>query len=301
MDENKKEKKVKKRAPARLRLALLIAVVVIDALLIAETVYSNTHISVDNYEYESEKVPQSFDGFRIVHISDYHRHGDGFEQKLVELVSQQQPDIIVLTGDMVDSQLTSIDDTMMFFEDISKVAPCYLVWGNHDMRLTKKQREKLTTCCEENGIEIVEDKAVDIEKGGERITVAGSYGYIVPMRELSQKLEESPFVIWLNHFPEDAERILGYKAAYVDENGELVCEPYADLMFCGHAHGGLIRFPFKDGIYAPGQGLFPKYTGGEYYFYRGEMIVSRGMGNSGTSLRLFDDFDLVVCTLKSKE
>ena len=291
--------KEKKRRLFKAILLLLAAV--IDALLIAETVYSNTHISIDSYECESEKVPQSFDGFKIVQISDYHKHGDGFEQKLVEMVSQQQPDIIVLTGDMVDSHLTDINDTMMFFEDISKVAPCYLVWGNHDMRLTDKQMEKLTNCCEDNGIEIVMERAVDIEKGGEHITVAGSYGYTVPMGEFSQKLTESPFVIWLNHFPEDAEKILGYEAAYLDENADMVCEPFADLMFCGHAHGGLIRFPFKDGLYAPGQGLFPKYTGGEYYFYRGEMIVSRGMGNSGTSLRLFDDFDLVVCTLRSKE
>ena len=97
--------------------------------------------------------------------------------------------------------------------------------------------------------------------------------------------------IWLHHFPEDFEKIAdGTKSAGYQ----------TDLMFSGHAHGGLIGLPFTGGLFAPGQGFFPEYTSGIYTYNGSSMIVSRGLGNSSVTLRLFDPFHLVVCELERK-
>lgn len=295
MKDSIKEKTANRsRKRSRIKMLLAAAFVILDALLIAECVYSNTHIETEYFDYSSDKIPQSFDGFKIVQISDYHDHGNGFEQKLIGIVKDQQPDIILLTGDLVDSQYTDLEGTKDFLRDVSQIAQCYMVWGNHDMRLTNEQREEISLCCEESGISLLEDRAEYFEIDGERITIAGSSGVLngsfdelrEEIRGRAEDEEGKGFVLWINHYPEDA--------PYIVEDGT------ADLLFCGHAHGGLIRLPFINGIYAPGQGLFPEYTSGEYDYGEGKMIVSRGVGNSSFSLRMFDSFHLVVCTLRSE-
>lgn len=279
------ENQPKKRS--RIKTALITLLIIIDALLIAEVIYSNYHIETEQLEYVSDKLPESFDGFKIVQVSDYHDHGDGFEQRLIEEIKANDPDIILLTGDLVDSQYTNIENTKKFLRDAAQIAPCYMVWGNHDMRLTEEQREDISLCCEESGIALLDNKYQTIERNGESIIIAGSTGTLSgafdEMKSTLKEQAESSFVLWLNHYPEDATEIVGDGAA--------------DLLFCGHAHGGLIRLPFIKGLYAPGQGLFPKYTSGEYDFGGSKMIVSRGVGNSSFSLRMFDSFHLVVCTL----
>lgn len=281
------EKKSKKRS--RIKTILIALLIMIDALLVAEVTYSNYHIETELFEYSNDKLPESFDGFRIVQVSDYHDHGDGFEQRLIGEIKENAPDIILLTGDLVDSQYTNIENTKKILRDAAQIAPCYMVWGNHDMRLTEEQREDIARCCEESGIALLDNKYQTIERNGESIIIAGSTGTLSgafdEMKSTLKEQAESSFVLWLNHYPEDAPEIVG------DGGGA------ADLLFCGHAHGGLIRLPFIKGLYAPGQGLFPKYTSGEYDFGDGKMIVSRGVGNSGFSLRMFDSFHLVVCTL----
>ncbi len=271
----------KKSASGRTLRKILLAALL---LICAEFFRSNWYISVENIDYSSDELPSQFDGVKIVHISDYHNHGGRYDDRLIEKIEEQEPDYIFLTGDFIDSHRPDPDTAVNFLERVSKIAPCYAVWGNHEYGVPAEMLARLQQCCADNGITLVENGYAYIERGGERVLIAGDIACDYP--------EDEKFVIWLNHYPED---VYDIATATRQRNSQ------ADLLFCGHAHGGLIRLPFLNGLYAPGQGFFPNYTSGRYDVLGTTMIVSRGVGNSGYTKRWGDPFHLVVCTLRSKE
>lgn len=280
-----------KKHTRRRRILLIIGFILL--LIAGEFFRSNLYIEVEEFEYLSKDIPKSFDGVKIVQVSDYHNHGGSYEDRLLKNIREEGPDYIFLTGDIADSISTDIDKANSFLEKVSKIAPCYLVWGNHDLALSKSDLDKMRKCCKKNKITVLEDNYTTIERGGSKILIAGTDSSPDSGRaaELMRTLPPNyQFVIWLHHFPEDFEDI-------VNKSGEKNSK--ADLIFTGHAHGGLIRLPFIKGIYAPGQGMFPDYTSGRYNIGDSAMLVSRGVGNSGYTLRWLNSFHLVVCTLKS--
>ena len=275
------------------RRRVLIVIGFLLLLIVGELLRSNLYIQVEEFEYMNNELPKAFNGVKIVQISDYHNHGGSYDDRLIDNIKEQSPDYIFLTGDIADSIKTDIDAANAFLEKVSKIADCYLVWGNHDFDLSKGDLDKMRSCCKKNKITVLENDYATIERGGSKILIAGTDTSPDSGRaaELFRRLPPNQkFVIWLHHYPEDFEEIIKQSAAKSSQ---------ADLVFCGHAHGGLIRLPFVGGIYAPGQGLFPKYTAGRYNSGNSAMIVSRGVGNSGYTLRFLDSFHLVVCTLKS--
>ena len=285
--ENKQVKKM-----SRLKKIIIAVASVLIILVIIEFVISNSVIDVENFTVKSKKIPESFSGTKIVQISDYHGHGGNYEDKLIKTVENQNPDYIFITGDTVDKLKENTDNAKSFLEKISKVGKCYLVWGNHDYEIGQEIQDKLKKCCEEKGITILENDYCTLEKNGEEILLVGTDTTPLDERicnKLEKFKEQNPFTIWLHHYPEDFQDI-------VTASQKAGCK--ADLVFTGHAHGGLFRFPFPNGLYAPGQGFLPEYTSGEYKFNDSEMIVSRGVGNSGYTKRFFDNFHLVVCTLE---
>ena len=280
-----------KRHRRRRRVLLVVGFIIL--IIIGELLRSNLYIQTEQIEYMNKELPKAFNGVKIVQISDYHNHGGSYDDRLIDNIKEQSPDYIFLTGDIADSIKTDIDAANAFLEKVSKIADCYLVWGNHDYDLNTGDLDKMRNCCKKNKITVLENDYAFIERGGSRILIAGTD--ISPDYDRAQELfkkmpPDQQFVIWLHHYPEDFDEIIKQSAA---KNSQ------ADLLFAGHAHGGLIRLPFIGGIYAPGQGLFPKYTAGRYNSGNSAMIVSRGVGNSGYTLRFLDPFHLVVCTLKS--
>ncbi|MBR1764077.1 MAG: metallophosphoesterase family protein [Ruminococcus sp.] len=284
-------KKQKKKWSKRKKIVLSVFGVLL-VLIIAEFIRSNTVIQVEEFTFESEDVPPAFDGVRIVQISDYHNHGGSHDDRLIKKIEAQHPDYIFLTGDIADSILTHIDRANAFLERVSKIADCYLVWGNHDLALSEEDRNSMAECCRKNGITVLEDEYIRLTRGDDSLLLVGtksdmgSYFTDIMMKDYPSGED---FVIWLHHYPEDFEEI-------VDESKAAGSQ--ADLAFCGHAHGGLVRLPVIGGLVAPGQGLFPKYTSGDYYYDGSELLLSRGVGNSGVTLRFLDPFHLVVCELK---
>lgn len=280
-----------KRHARRRRVLLIVGFILL--LIVGEFIRSNLYIQVEKFDYMNRELPKAFNGVKIVQVSDYHNHGGGYEDRLIEKIKEQSPDYIFLTGDIADSIKTDIDAANSFLEKVSKIADCYLVWGNHDFDLSPGDLDKMRKCCEENKITVLEDNYTYIERGGSKILIAGTDTSPDAGRaaDLFNKLPPNQkFVIWLHHYPEDFNDIIEKSASKKSQ---------ADLVFSGHAHGGLIRLPFIGGLYAPGQGLFPEYTAGRYNNGNSAMIVSRGVGNSGWTLRWLDSFHLVVCTLKS--
>lgn len=259
--------------------------------------YGNNHITCSEYQYASRELPEAFDGVRILQVSDFHntsfpKGGKG----LVEKCAQLNPDFIFITGDLIDKRRTSpkdADTAAAFAEALTEIAPVYYIPGNHEAvspSYTAFRRRILKT-----PVTLLENSSAVIERGGERITVAGvcdhaSYYYDYDYEYFRKKLFElkassEGFTILLSHRPD---RIEDYAAAGYP------------LVFSGHAHGGQVRLPFIGGLYAPNQGVFPKYTKGIYTSGDTSMAVSRGLGNSRGPVRVFNCPELVTVTLRRK-
>lgn len=272
MNTNKKSIKI-------IRFILAICVIIIFFI------WQNNDIVQTNYTYVNEKIPKSFSGFKIVQISDLHNKEFGKNQgRLLNIVSKQAPDIIVVTGDLIDSRYTSIDKAMKFIEGAVKIAPVYYVTGNHELRVN--QYNILKQKIEQAGAVILDNEICDItNEHGDTIKIVGLDDgaiYSDTLEQLRKRIDNSNFTILLSHQPEALESY---------------CASELDLVFSGHAHGGQVRLPFIGGLVAPNQGFFPKYTRGLYVKDMTTMVVSRGLGNSIAPLRIFNRPEVVTVTL----
>lgn len=253
----------------------------------------NNWISVSNINYNSSKIPKSFQGYKIVHLSDLHNKSFGKNQKkLVDAIKKAKPDLIVFTGDIIDSRSYDEKPSLELMKNITQIAPVYYVTGNHEIRTgkAKELEEKL----QELGVRVLENKGERINKGSNSIFIYGiddpsDYDYKGISSSVKKELMEldknnNDFNMLLAHRPE-------HIAVYSSFN--------FDLVFSGHAHGGQVRIPFIGGVIAPGQGFFPKYTSGAYKYGSTAMIVSRGLGNSLAPVRVFNRPEVVVVTLSN--
>ena len=272
------------------KMVLIVSVLIILCLGIW-TLWGNTALEVNEYEIVSDRIPEAFSGFRIAQVSDLHNaeFGEGNE-KLIELLSQTDPDMIVITGDLIDSRHADIEIALEFARQAIKLAPVYYVSGNHEARV--HEYEDLKMGLAEAGVIVLEDQKVQIKRDGESIYILGiddpsfQEDYLfgdaasVISSALSELQKESDvYTVLLAHRPELFE-------TYVDAG--------VDLVFSGHAHGGQFRLPFIGGLVAPNQGLFPKFDAGQFTEDNTTMIVSRGVGNSIIPMRFNNRPEIIV-------
>lgn len=254
----------------------------------------NNLIETTRLSFISRKLPESFDGFRIVQVSDLHNKSFGKDNTvLLRKIENEKPDIIVITGDIVDSRHTDFDVSLRFASACVKIAPTYYVSGNHEHRFDNA--EEMFEALKNVGITVLEDEKTEITRDADKITlyglsakqkdgILGDYGSQI--KAFCEAKDDSGFSVLLAHYPQ-------YLSDYAQAG--------FDLVFSGHAHGGQIRIPFTNkGIFAPDQGFFPKYTGGKYRENNTVMMLSRGLGNSLFPLRLFDRPQLIAVTLKGE-
>lgn len=267
-------------------------------ILGAWTVWGNTALELNIYNISSGKIPKSFSGYRIVHVSDLHNAEIGEDnEKLLAMINEAKPDIIAITGDIVDSYYTDIGVALAFAEGAVKIAPCYYVTGNHEARIS--EYDALITGLEDAGVAVLENERIELEKSGESITLFGvsdpsfQADYLFGDAEtvMSNNLqnlmpEEERYTILLSHRPELFD-------VYVEND--------PDLVLSGHAHGGQFRLPFIGGIAAPNQGLFPKYDAGLFTECATNMIVSRGIGNSIFPFRFNNRPEVILIELQFEE
>lgn len=260
-------------------------------------IWQNNAITTTQIDYVSAKIPEEFNGYRIVHISDLHNKQFGRNQeRLLNKISAVSPDIIVITGDLIDRRKYDLETAMVFIDGAMKIAPVYYVSGNHEA--WSGDYENISENLRISGVQILDDTKATLIKGNGKIEILGlsdpdflttSYLEGTNSSKLRGHLErlsdDSAFQILLCHRPELFD-------IYVNQN--------IDLIFSGHAHGGQVRIPFVGGLVAPDQGLFPKYTSGAYTQNQSTMIVSRGLGNSVIPIRIFNRPEIVVVTLRSE-
>ena len=274
---------------------ILPIIVAIILVLVVWIRWGNTALEINEYKIVSNSVPQNFHGFRIAQVSDLHNaeFGEG-NSKLLELLSQTEPDIIVLTGDLIDSRNTDIEIALAFAREALKIAPVYYISGNHEARVSEYEGLKMGLA--EAGVIVLENQKVEITREGESITLMGiddpsfqerylfgdAEGVAKQTIETLQR-ESDGYTVLLSHRP---------------ELFELYVKTGMDLVFCGHAHGGQFRLPFLGGLVAPNQGFFPKYDAGQFTEENTTMIVSRGVGNSIIPIRFNNRPEIILAELK---
>lgn len=240
----------------------------------------------------------------ILQLSDLHSKEFGKENKqLIKRIRLERPDIIVITGDLVDCSSKRYQEIVKFTEVINNIAPVFYIPGNHETRSEKY--EEIIKNLKSSGVMVLMNEIREIDIRGTKVNILGlvekqgsADDYIKRARGIFKykdnslifkELEERDGLkIVLCHYPENFKGI-----------GESSYYKYKfDLMFSGHAHGGQFRIPFIGGLYAPAQGILPKYTAGVHYGKNNRLIISRGLGNSGFPIRLFNRPEIVVVTIE---
>lgn len=283
-----------RRGRSRRRRRLL-KLLLLAALCAAFFWWSNHSLQVERFTFSSPRLPGGFDGFTIVQLSDL--HGAVFGEDNADLIGQvraAKPDIIVLTGDLLDRfRETPHSYAVEFCAAMEQIAPTYFITGNHEWALPDIRGLKKEIAS--TGTTVLSNEYVTLERGGDTIVLAGiddpnGFADQKTPQALAAEIRSGcgdPFWLLLAHrnnffLPEYS--LLG-----------------ADLVISGHAHGGLIRLPFTDGLFSVERSLFPSYTAGFYVENGSTLFVSRGLGNSGRTFRLFNRPQMAVLTLEHAE
>ncbi len=256
-------------------------------------------IAVRKYVVESEKIPTGFDGCRIVHISDLHGRWFGAEQeKLLEVVRRQKPEVILMTGDWVDRDYQGEDERccQVVVKGLLEIAPVYGIIGNHEARA--KHRSYLIEELSRLGVRLLLDETIVLKRRCDSIHLVGfETPYHAPLKEDLSELKrlEEEYREALNPRKAEGESMYRLVMAHRPELIDMYQQLELDLVLSGHAHGGLMRLPFGYRLLAPGQSWFPKYTHGMYQKEETRMIVSCGLGGP----RIFIQPEIGVIVLKN--
>lgn len=268
------------------RFVILTIVVV---LLIPFFIWQNNALTESTYYYDVSGIDPKLARMKIAQVSDLHNKKFGKEQKtLLKKLENYQPDVIFVTGDVVDANHTNIEVAMDFLRGAVEIAPVYFVVGNHEMWLDTQVLANLREQMEAVGVYYMDNECLSIPYGETTYNLMGLDVDNLYGNRLDQCLEsenKEKLTILLAHEPQ-------YFQRYCDLN--------MDLVFSGHAHGGQVRLPFIGGLVAPDQGFFPKYTEGTYIENATTMVVSRGLGNSIIPVRVFNFPEIVYVELKGK-
>lgn len=290
---------MKKKKIMKTFVIILCVLVLLCASVVVSGFICNKNLKLREIQVKSADLPQSFEGYRIAHVSDLHNTEFGKNnKKLIAKLRDAEPDIIAITGDIVDCHRTDTEIALNFVREACEIAPCYYVAGNHEARVPE-DFEKLLAGFEEAGVTVLRNESATFIKGDDSITILGiddpdfmvmSYFYDQSvladdvLKEITPENEDE-FTLLLSHRPELFE-------IYKKNN--------IDLTLSGHAHGGQFRLPFVGGLYAPHQWLFPAYDSGLYTEDGKNLIVSRGIGNSLFPFRLFNPPEIIIAELSAE-
>lgn len=283
-----KTKGKKHRGRGCLTALIILALIAAAAAFLIKD--SREDLEISRYEVASQKLPESFDGFKIVQLSDLHGAEFGEDgMELVDKVGSLEPDMIALTGDFVtdEGDLAAVEKLAA---RLVKLCPVYFVSGNHEFGsgLAVKVRNIL----ERAGVKYLSNEYLTISRGEDGILLGGvedplAYADMLSPDELAQKMNDAA--------PDAFKILLGHRNYWMTEYPELP----VDLIFCGHAHGGLIRIPGVGGLIGTDRRLFPNFDAGQFNNGRYTLIVSRGLGNSVSIPRIFNRPEIVCVELSS--
>ena len=254
--------------------------------------WSNHSLQVQRFTFTSPRLPAGFDGCVIVQLSDLHGALFGEDNRdLLKVVAKNRPDYIFLTGDLLDQyRATPHSYAVSLGGALADIAPTYFVTGNHEWALPDVPG--LKRALEVAGVQVLTNEYTVLARDGDNAVLAGvddpnGYADQKTPEEVAEEVRaafDAPF--WM---------LLAHRNNYFEDE---YCRLGADLVISGHGHGGLVRLPFTDGLVSVERTFFPSYTAGFYQAGGADLFVSRGLGNSGRTFRLFNRPQVAVLTLK---
>ena len=280
------------------RFVKYFVIVIIICVLVfgVDLVLSQKYISITSYICENNKIKQNF---KIVHLTDLHNYQFGSKnQHLISKVKTEAPDVIFLTGDMLNADEERTDILTDLIRQLVLIAPVYASLGNHEIEYVQLSGNRdLIAQLEEAGAVVLDKEYLDMEINGQEVRLGGVYGYVLspddkedPEQTFMKEFQDTDrFKILLSHVPEG---LLLWKSM---EHWDV------DLVFSGHVHGGQVRIPFVGGLYDPEEGYFPTYTKGMFECGNGTMVLSAGLGSSRGVPRVNNLPELVVCEVKGEK
>ena len=264
----------------------------LTGIFLVSLILSQKCLIVRQYTYQNPKIAIPI---RAVQLTDLHNYQYGRNnQRLIAKIQKQKPDVIFMTGDMLNEDEDRTDILLHLVREACAIAPVYFSLGNHEVGYEKTYGEgDLTEQLEAAGAVVLEKEYVDTKIAGQEVRIGGSYGYLLPedwvdgseQRFLEAFVQTDRLKILLSHVPEGL--LLWKSMEYWD----------VDLVFSGHVHGGQVRVPFVGGLFDPEEGFFPTYTRGMFSSGNGTMILSAGLGSSRGIPRVNNLPEIVVCDI----
>ena len=276
----------------KLIIIILIALLVIGAV---STFQSHHTLSITNHTLASSKLT---DSIRILQLTDLHNSEFGEENgELIELCDEQNPDIILLTGDLVNMDEPNTNIATVLISKLTNIAPVYVSLGNHELANEATFGNDLIKLYEQAGATVLEQDYIDISINDQDIRLGGIYGYCLPSKYLvtGEALPEECDFLYDFQDTEDCTILMCHMPVTWLINGSLE-EWDVDYVFSGHAHGGQIILPFIGGMYAPDMGYFPGNLKGVFSSEdnSNHLILSSGLGSGTCVPRINNKPEIVV-------
>ena len=281
---------MRRKRAGHILIKLVAALLIICAALLLLGKYG---LSVTRYTLSSDRLPDSFEGFRIVQLSDLHGSEFGADNKrLVRAVADESPDIIVMTGDFIGKNQNYLPGLKILVDQLVAIAPVYFVSGNHDW--ASGEIEDLADMLANAGVTYLKNEYLPLTRGGESILLCG----VEDPNGRADMIRPDELVDIINKdFPDSFVVLLGHRNYWITKYPELK----VDIIFCGHSHGGIIRIPGVGGLLGTSGELLPRYDAGLFESGRYVMIVSRGLGNSISVPRFANTPEIVTLTLNKTQ
>ncbi len=305
-------------------------------LFILGMIIDNFRINIRKAEFklESNDSKKETKKYKILHVSDFHNRRFGNDTYLYNKIKKINPDIVFITGDMFDRRNTNTDIVSEFFEELNKILDLnpndeltenrvFYVYGNHEKYKEDGFLRNYEEMIASKNIKLLKNELIQLRLNNEIINIIGLDDITIPKDKVLE--QNSEIKLSITDFFTKKNDINKFNMDLVEKNVDnffninkekinkghnivLVHRPEAfdiyqkynmDLVFTGHAHGGLARIPFTDiSLTAPNQGIFPRYTKGPYTKNNTTMYVSMGLGNSILPIRIFSVPELIEIELE---
>lgn len=272
-------------------MILLLIVFCVSLFVILDIIFSKSVLQITEYEIRTEKLDTNI---KVVHLTDLHNSKFGKNnEKLVEKIKAQKPDIVCITGDLINMHSDNTSVATNLIEELSALFPVFISFGNHESEYQYMKKTDLKRMFENAGATVLDFTYEDIEISGSKLRIGGFYGYGFAEDHEAAKDDESYF---LKEFQAtDKYKILLAHMPFSWYHGESLDYWNVNLVLAGHTHGGQIRLPYIGGLYAPDIGWLPGRECGLYDSQDEQniMVLSRGLGSTEAIPR-FDNFPEIV-------
>lgn len=274
-------------------ILIILGVLIVSTVLIVLDSYIN--IDVSHYEIKSDKLNQKYNNYKIMLLTDLHNRD--ITEKLVKIINEENPNIIVMSGDMINEKVDGFDNFFNLCKEL-KDKTVYYVFGNHEENMSdEKQNEFIEKIKEKTNVILLNNDKVELD---DSFTI---YGF---SHQVKYYLASTKEKIDLNYIEERIGKIDINKFNLLISHDPLLYNLYSeygfDMVLSGHLHGGIINIPFVGGLLSPDFTFFPKYYKGVNKIENTNLVISRGLGYGYMiPIRVFNRGEVVIINLMKNE